>query len=378
MSLSICLVTRYAEDRLERVLRSVAPLGAEILVADTGSRDGTVATAQALGASAFVVPWKDDFAAAQNLALERATGDWVLWLNPDEELLPESLRQVPALLARPEALAYAVRIQEVTQPDQTGPAVESWAPRLFRRLPEIRYVGRLHPHFDPPLDQVARQRNQQICRTDLLIRHHAYLSVLTQDKLRWATRLLELELADRPGQLHYLIEYGRNLLRLNDPKGHVILAQASDLVAAAAATPLAPSPTVASLFEYLLTVAPEQSRSSIGREQAAQLARRWFAGSPPLLWLLAQQAFQAGQFQQAAGLLEKLVHLGRTRTYDHSAPFDPSLMGDPALLNLGKCFLALNDLVRAQECFTQVLPNPKLQGEARRGLAQVEGRRQGT
>ena len=37
---------------------------------------------------------------------------------------------------------------------------------------------------------------------------------------------LELELRDRPGQLHFLIEYGRHLLWLNDPKGHAVLAEA--------------------------------------------------------------------------------------------------------------------------------------------------------
>ena len=37
MSLSVCLMTRDAEPNLERVLRSVALLGAEVIVADTGS-----------------------------------------------------------------------------------------------------------------------------------------------------------------------------------------------------------------------------------------------------------------------------------------------------------------------------------------------------
>src|SRR5439155_11851876 len=127
----------------------------------------------------------------------------------------------------------------------------------------LRFVGRLHPHFATPLEELARRENQQIYRTDLLVRHVAYLSVLTEDKLRWATRLLELELQDRPGQLHYLIEYGRNLLRLNDPRGHAVLAEAADRVSAARDAPAAPTPTAASLLEYLLTVSPEQSRSRL-------------------------------------------------------------------------------------------------------------------
>src|SRR6516165_4074395 len=113
MSLSICLLTRDAEPRIGAALRSVADLGAEVIVADTGSTDGTVAAARAAGARVLTIAWHDDFAAAQNEALSQATGDWVLWLNPDEELSPNPPERLAALLARPEVLAYGVGVQEV-------------------------------------------------------------------------------------------------------------------------------------------------------------------------------------------------------------------------------------------------------------------------
>src|SRR5205085_4190194 len=112
MTLTVCLVTRDAEASLPRALRSVAPLGAEVVVGDTGSRDRTVEVAQALGATVCPIAWQDDFAAAQNQVLACATGDWVFWLNPDEELVAADPAPLEALLARPEALAYVVRVQE--------------------------------------------------------------------------------------------------------------------------------------------------------------------------------------------------------------------------------------------------------------------------
>src|SRR5262249_21308115 len=150
----------------------------------------------------------------------------------------------------------------------------------------------------------------------LVIRHHAYLSVLTEDKLRWATRLLELELKDRPGQLHYLIEYGRNLLRLNDPQGHVVLAEAAEQVidAAGKGAATAPTSTVASLLEYLLTVSPEQSRSRLLPLEARELGLHWFANNAPLIWVMAQRTFRERDFREAARLLERLLELGRTRS----------------------------------------------------------------
>jgi tetratricopeptide (TPR) repeat protein len=190
--------------------------------------------------------------------------------------------------------------------------------------------------------------------------------------------LLALELRDRPAQLHYLIEYGGNLLRLNDPRGHAVLAEATELTITAGDAPCAPSPTVASLLEYLLTVAPEQSRSRLTPAQAGALALRWFPAAAPLLWAMGQRAFQSGAFAEAAGLLERLVHLGRTGAYDRSAAFDPSIMAEPALLNLGHCYLRLGDLDRAESCFGQVLANPAHRAGAQQGLAMVQTQRRRT
>jgi hypothetical protein len=372
MSLSICLLTRNAADRIAIALRSVADLGAEVIVADTGSTDNTMEEARAGGADVHAVPWADDFGAAQNSALDRATGDWVFWLNPDEELLPYPRERLAELLARPEALAYAVRVREMRKADEPDGGTEAWQPRLFRRHPEVRYLGRLHPHFVVPLEEVARRENRRLYASDIMLRHHGYLSVLTEGKLRFARRLLELELKDRPGQLHYLIELGRNLLLLNDARGHDVLAEASEQVLAASDAAAAPSPDVASLLEYLLGVSAEQSRSRLDPAQARVLALRWFPNSPPLLWQLAQASFRASDFGDAAGLLERCLQLGQSGTYDRSAAFDPGIMGESALLNLGHCYVRLGDLAHAESCYSQLLASPAQQEKARQGYELVQ------
>jgi tetratricopeptide (TPR) repeat protein len=376
MSLSICLVTRNAEPTLERLLRSVAPLNAEIIVGDTGSTDATTKLARSLGATVVDINWNDDFAAAQNQILEQAKGDWVFWLNPDEELVSPDAERLASLLDQPEVFAYQVRVRHLTKANEPGRAMETLHPRLFRGHPEARFVGRLHPHFAGPLDVLAKRFGQRIAQADLLVARHAYTSVITPDKLRWVNRLLELELTDRPGQIHYLIEYGRNLLLLNDPHGHVVLAQAADLVLVHQDAPTAPSATVGSLFEYLLTVAPEQARARVSLAQIRELALRWFPRTPPVIWALAKRAFQAEDFQEAAAHLENLVQLGQTGTFDPAEAFDPSLVGEPAILNLGRCYLRLGNLDRADECFQRLLKSPAHIKEATDGIAMSQALRQ--
>jgi hypothetical protein len=342
---------------------------------DTGSTDRTVAVAEEKGARVHVFAWDDDFAAACNFALERATGDWVLWLNPDEELVTPGPALLP-LLSREDVLAYWVRVQELLKPNVSEPPVETVQPRLFRRRPDLRYVGRLHAHLVPSLEERATQAGQKVAHADVLVRHHAYLSTLTDDKRRWVRRLLERELSDRPGGLPYLIEYGRLLLELNDARGHTILAEAAEQVRAVREEPRPPTPTVGRLLEYLLTVSPEQSRSPLTRDDAIALILRWFPNSPPLLWTLAQQCYQRNELRRAVGLLETLVHLGQTGTYDRSVGFDPTIIGAAALQNLGSCYLRLGDPDRAEKCLKLLLAVPGHQEQARQNLAVVEQLRQ--
>jgi Glycosyl transferase family 2 len=372
MSLSVCLVTRNEEKSIERVLHSVAGVADEVVVVETGSTDRTAALAAERGARVVPFRWDDDFAAARNHALDQATGDWVLWLNPDEELLPAGREQLPGYLARTDVLAFILRVQQLAQPEQTEAVFATPEPRLFRREGAPRYVGRVHCHFTTPLEELAKQQSKQLLGGDLVIRRHLYLNVLDEDKLRWTVRLLEKELKDRPGQLHYLIEYGRTLLWLNDPKAHAILAQATEQLLKVRNAPAAPLPSLAPLLEYLLTVAPQQSRSRILPMEAEELALRWFPNSPPLLWVLAQQAFKREEFRQAASLLERLVHLGRSGAFDRGEAFNPRIIGGPPLMNLGICYVRLGDLNRAEHCFGQLLADPALGQQAKQSYAMVQ------
>jgi glycosyltransferase involved in cell wall biosynthesis len=87
-SLSVCLITYNEEANIGRTLASVADLvkqtAGEIIVVDSGSSDKTVEIAKSLGAKVFIEPWKG-YAAQKNSAIEKATGDWILLLDADEE-----------------------------------------------------------------------------------------------------------------------------------------------------------------------------------------------------------------------------------------------------------------------------------------------------
>src|SRR6201997_1282236 len=89
MQLSVVIVTFNEETNIGRTLQSVQPLvcdgKGEIIVVDSGSTDRTVEIAKSYGAKVFVEPGKG-FAVQKNPALEKASGDWILSLDADEEV----------------------------------------------------------------------------------------------------------------------------------------------------------------------------------------------------------------------------------------------------------------------------------------------------
>ena len=373
MRLSVCLLTRNEETNIARALHSVAGVADEVLVADTASRDRTAAVAADLGARVFQFAWEDDFAAGRNFLVSQATGDWMLLLNADEELLPESREPLRECLTG-DAFAFLVLIREQLEAGRPDFFTETADLRLFRRRPDLRFIGRCHPAVDGAVAEAVRREGLSVRPSPVALRHHAYLTRRDDAKLRWSARLLELELRDRPGQLRYLIEYGRTLLHLGDPKGHAVLQEAADQLAPQADAPTPPSAKVQVLLEYLLT-SPERSPGKYSAAKVRELALRWFPSSPMLLWTMAGQDYARGDFRQAAGLLERLLQLGRTRTYDRSQRFDPIVMGDQAVLNLGVCYLRLGELDRAEACFRQILANSSLGGHAAQHLAALQARR---
>ncbi len=106
-TLSVVLVTLNEAANLPRTLASVR-FANEIVVLDSGSTDATVEIAKNAGARVFEEPWKG-FAKQKNSAIARATGDWALSLDADEEVSPALAQEIESLLAgEPACSAYRI------------------------------------------------------------------------------------------------------------------------------------------------------------------------------------------------------------------------------------------------------------------------------
>lgn len=87
-TLSVIIITKDEEDRIEGCLESVYGWADEIIVLDSGSTDRTVALSKKYTDKVFVADWPG-YGPQKQRALEKATGEWVLSVDADEQVTPE-------------------------------------------------------------------------------------------------------------------------------------------------------------------------------------------------------------------------------------------------------------------------------------------------
>src|SRR5580700_6419738 len=143
--LSLCMIVRNEERFLGDALTSVQGVVDEICIVDTGSTDGTVAIAESFGARIRHVTWREDFAWARNQALEIATGAWILVLDADERLAPESRDQLRGVRGmKPAGAGLWIRCRNYTDAAAANVGSTNAIVRIFPNDPAIRYRGTLH------------------------------------------------------------------------------------------------------------------------------------------------------------------------------------------------------------------------------------------
>ncbi|MCZ7618609.1 MAG: glycosyltransferase family 2 protein [Myxococcota bacterium] len=169
-------------DRIGDCLASVAWCD-EVLVVDSGSRDGTLAIARAHATRVFERAWPG-YVAQKNFALEQATGEWVLCLDADERCSAALRLAVEAAVASDSPLVgYRVKRHtfHLGRWIEHGGWYPDWKLRLVRRG-RARWGG-VDPH-----DQLIA--DGPVGRLDADLEHFSYRDYA--DQLRTVQRFSDL------------------------------------------------------------------------------------------------------------------------------------------------------------------------------------------
>ncbi|MBT3602808.1 MAG: tetratricopeptide repeat protein, partial [Candidatus Latescibacteria bacterium] len=167
--LTLCMIAKNEGHRLDKCLESVRGLVDEIVVVDTGSTDNTMDIAKQYGAKTGFFEWCDDFAAARNVSLSLATGDWIMWLDPDDVLPQECHAKIR------EVMRYGLNKKKAfywVLDDQGFEPVRCLQMRLFPNLPGVKFTMPIHEQVTPSLADIG-----VVCETtDIRVEHYGYSS----------------------------------------------------------------------------------------------------------------------------------------------------------------------------------------------------------
>ncbi|MFN3198000.1 MAG: glycosyltransferase [Bradymonadia bacterium] len=196
-TLAVCMIAKDEAEFIAGAIESVQGVADEIIVVDTGSTDDTVAICEALGVKVGYYPWDGSFSTARNASLDMAESDWILCLDCDERLAPESRSVLKSILEAggPQHLIVCPRLRNFTR-DGTFMG-EGFSGRLFRNVEGMRFTGRVHEEVGTAL------QTSLDFRLDLILDHYGADPEVMKEKAKDERNieLLEARLAERPDDL---------------------------------------------------------------------------------------------------------------------------------------------------------------------------------
>jgi GT2 family glycosyltransferase/tetratricopeptide (TPR) repeat protein len=343
---SVCLIAKNEEKFLPQCLRSVRSLASQIVVVDTGSTDRTIEIAKDFGAEVHSFAWCDDFSAARNAALEHATGDWVLMIDADEELMPGQAETAARQIQAASIMGYRLPIIESCH--QEGGC--SYVPRLFRNAPGLFFVGRIHEDVFLSVEVRCKQWGLKHQLGEISLLHHGYTPgvIADRNKVQRNLRLLERALQESPDDPNLVMNLGLELI--HSGKLEAGLERYWEAFRLVSGPP--PVEVVPEWRELLLTQLATHLMAAKRYSDIVQLWQTPFARNSPMT---ASQHFCLGgacvELRQPAEAAEQMRLCAAKRDLPALTPINPEIRKAGPHHCLAVCLIALNDIEGARKAF---------------------------
>lgn len=143
--ISAIILTKNEEERIGACLKSVKFLTDDVIVVDSESNDKTVEIARKLGARVFTRAF-DNYVNQKNWAAEKASGDWLLYVDADERVLQPLSEEIKTLVNSGSYSAYAISRRNIIlgQEVKYGSFWPDWIIRLVKKSDFTGWKGEVH------------------------------------------------------------------------------------------------------------------------------------------------------------------------------------------------------------------------------------------
>jgi len=342
LRLSACLIVKNEERFLAACLDSILPHVDEIVVVDTGSTDSSIEIAQARRARVMNYAWADDFAAARNTGVDAATGDWILYIDADEQLSLPAGRSLADNLGGDGAFAGLVRF---------FPRLNStpyWEYRLFRNDPRLRFKGAMHETIVPDLEALRRSIGAEVVQSPATLIHYGYEGDLTP-KFRRNLPWLRDAVAREPDRLYYWFDLARSLAGLEETTEALAVAR-EGFQRATEQLDDRERAVGSALADLLATLLVEVGEDPL---PVIEAGLRLKPEQPQLLLSKARRLIEIGRLAEAHAIVAKLCAVDADAMIDATLAYDRSLFTRTAPHLLGITLLRLGRTAEATAAFAR-------------------------
>ncbi|MBR6636089.1 MAG: glycosyltransferase family 2 protein [Phascolarctobacterium sp.] len=144
-NLTVIILTKNEEKNIVDVIANAKQVTDKVLIVDSGSADKTVELAEENGAKVVYRAWDNDFAAQRNFALEHVDTEWVLYLDADERMNEELVRDIQNVVEKNHDNSYSFTRKSVAfgQEFNYGVLRSDCVSRLFKKN-RVVWVNRVH------------------------------------------------------------------------------------------------------------------------------------------------------------------------------------------------------------------------------------------
>lgn len=335
IQITLCMIVKNEELNLERCLASIASFVDEIVIVDTGSTDGTKEIALRYTKQIFDYTWNNDFSAARNFSISKATNEYILVLDSDEAVISINLEEVKQLIVNyPYKIGRLLRNNEYVRENNHYKYMER-VNRLFSKN-IYKYEGIIHEQLVYIADHQGTV--DDTINIPITVSHSGYEGDLDfiKQKTQRNINLLKIALASNPEDPYLQYQLGKSYYMQED------YLSACDYFGQALYYDLDPR------LEYVQDMVESYGYSLMNSgqyERAVQLLNVYdeFAVTADFVFMIALVLMNNGQFEKAITEFENATRMSAYKMEGVNTYL--------AYYNIGAIYECLGNIQSAEEYY---------------------------
>ena len=194
------MIVKDEEENLRACLNSIKDCVDEIIIVDTGSTDKSKEIALSFTDKVYDFEWVYDFSKARNFSFDKATSEYILWLDGDDIVLPNTVKKINEWKKSGEECDVIMCSYATSYDENYNPIFHYMRERIVKNIPSLR--------FTDPIHEVIIPCGKVITREDIIVYHNRKNKPHTDRNLQIYKKMIAEGVNFSPRQQFY---YAREL-----------------------------------------------------------------------------------------------------------------------------------------------------------------------